>query len=142
MEKVTVQMLIERALEARTYSYSPYSGFQVGAALLARDGQVFTGCNIENAGYTPTNCVERTAFFKAVSEGVRDFAAIAVVAGPADTKGDLLMGAPCGVCLQVMMEFCDPETFQIIIAASPEKYEIFTLKEMLPRGFGPKDLGR
>lgn len=141
MEKTTVQMLIRRALEARTYSYSPYSNFQVGAALLTREGRVFTGCNIENAGYTPTNCGERTAFFKAVSEGERDFEAIAVVAGPADTQGDLAMGAPCGVCLQVMMEFCDPETFHIILAASPERYEIFTLKELLPRGFGPKDLG-
>lgn len=141
MEKATVRRLIERALEARTYSYSPYSHFQVGAALLSQDGRVFTGCNIENAGYTPTNCGERTAFFKAVSEGVRDFTAIAVVAGPEGTVGDLAMGAPCGVCLQVMMEFCDPGSFQIILAASPEKYEIFTLGELLPRGFGPKDLG-
>ncbi len=140
MEKAKIQRLIKDALQARTYSYSPYSKFQVGAALLSKDGRIFTGCNIENAGYTPTNCGERTAFFKAVSEGVREFEAIAVVAGPAGTEGDLPMGAPCGVCRQVMMEFCDPDTFQIILAASPEKYEVFTLEELLPRGFGPKDL--
>lgn len=141
MEKEMVQRLVRDALQARTYSYSPYSRFQVGAALLAKDGRIFTGCNIENAGYTPTNCGERTAFFKAVSEGAKEFDAIAVVAGPADMQGELPMGAPCGVCRQVMMEFCDPKAFQVILAASPEKYEIFTLEELLPRGFGPKDLG-
>ena len=140
MEKDKIQDLIRQALEARKFSYSPYSHYEVGAALLAKDGRVFTGCNIENAGYTPTNCGERTAFFKAVSEGVREFTAIAVVAGPAGTKEELAMGAPCGVCLQVMMEFCDPEEFLVIIGASTEKYEVFPLKELLPRGFGPKDL--
>ena len=129
MQKEKIQELISLALEARKFSYSPYSHFEVGAALLAKNGRVFTGCNIENAGYTPTNCGERTAFFKAVSEGVREFTAIAVVAGPAGTKGDLAMGAPCGVCRQVMM------------AASVEKYEVYTLEQLLPCGFGPKDLG-
>ena len=141
MEKEKIQELIRQALEARKFSYSPYSHFEVGAALLAKDGRVFTGCNIENAGYTPTNCGERTAFFKAVSEGVRDFTAIAVAAGPAGTEGELAMGAPCGVCRQVMMEFCDPKEFLIIIAGSVENYEVYTLEELLPRGFGPKDLG-
>ncbi|MCI8418330.1 MAG: cytidine deaminase [Lachnospiraceae bacterium] len=145
MEKVrlkeeAIQELIRKALEARTYSYSPYSHFEVGAALLSKEGQIFTGCNIENAAYTPTNCGERTAFFKAVSEGVKEFSAIAVVAGPAGDLEELPMGAPCGVCRQVMMEFCDPKSFQVILAASPEKYEVYTLEELLPRGFGPKDL--
>ena len=141
MQTEKIQELISLALEARKFSYSPYSHFEVGAALLAKNGRVFTGCNIENAGYTPTNCGERTAFFKAVSEGVREFTAIAVVAGPAGTKGDLAMGAPCGVCRQVMMEFCDPGEFLVIVAASVEKYEVYTLEQLLPCGFGPKDLG-
>ena len=110
----------------------------VGAALLTGDGTVYQGCNIENAGYTPSNCAERTAFFKAVSEGERSFAAIAIVAGP--ENGDLVLTAPCGVCRQVMMEFCDYETFPIILGTSPKDYKIMTLKEILPLGFGPKNL--
>ena len=110
----------------------------MGAALLAADGTIYTGCNIENAAYTPTNCAERTAFFKAVSEGVRDFRAICIVGG----MNGVLSGytAPCGVCRQVMMEFCDPETFQIILAAADGKYKIHRLKELLPEGFGPDNL--
>lgn len=136
---MTRSELISHALNARKQSYSPYSHFQVGAALLSKDGKLYTGCNIENAGYTPSNCAERTAFFKAVSEGVKDFSAIAVVGGPegADT---LDLCAPCGVCRQVMMEFCDPKTFEIILAKDPEHYEVFTLEQILPMGFGPKDL--
>lgn len=134
-----VKLLIEKALKARTMAYTPYSGFQVGAALLSDDGQIFTGCNIENAGYTPSNCAERTAFFKAVSRGVMDFQAIAVVGGPKDAES-LDLCPPCGVCRQVMVEFCDPEEFQIILARSPEDYRILTLKELLPMGFGPGDL--
>ena len=135
MEK---QELIREAIAARKRSYSPYSHFQVGAALLGRSGKVYTGCNIENAAYTPTNCAERTAFFKAVSEGVRDFRAICIVGG----MNGVLSGytAPCGVCRQVMMEFCDPETFQIILAAADGKYKIYRLKELLPEGFGPDNL--
>lgn len=138
LEKATVENLIGTAIEMLKYSYTPYSDFKVGAALLAKNGTVYTGCNIENAAYTPTNCAERTAFFKAVSEGVKEFDAICIVGG----KRGILNGyaAPCGVCRQVMMEFCDPEEFQIILAIDTEHYEIFTLKELLPRGFGPKNL--
>ena len=136
MEK---QKLVEMALQARHFSYCPYSGFAVGAALLCEDGTVYTGCNIENAAFTPTNCAERTAFFKAVSEGKRSFAAIAVVGGPSDKEPEDFC-APCGVCRQVMMEFCDPETFQIILAVDAKHYDIYTLKEMLPKGFGPSNL--
>ena len=130
--------LISQALSARENAYAPYSGFMVGAALLCKDGTVYTGCNIENAAFTPTNCAERTAFFKAVSEGVRDFRAICIVGG----MNGVLSGytAPCGVCRQVMMEFCDPETFLIILAAADGKYKIYRLKELLPEGFGPDNL--
>ncbi len=130
--------LIEKAIEARTYAYTPYSHFKVGAALLTKSGKMYTGCNIENAGYTPCNCAERTAFFKAVSEGELDFQTIAIVAGP--EGGDLAVTAPCGVCRQVMMEFCDYETFEIVLGTSVDNYKIFTLEEMLPLGFGPKNL--
>lgn len=139
MNREQTEHLIRTAIEQLDFSYTPYSGFKVGAALLCEDGKVYTGCNIENAAYTPTNCAERTAFFKAVSEGVREFQAICIVGG----KDGLLTeyAAPCGVCRQVMMEFCDPETFQIILATGTEQYEIFTLKELLPSGFGPANLG-
>lgn len=138
MEKKQVEQLIETAIDQLAFSYAPYSDFKVGAALLAENGTVYTGCNIENAAFTPTNCAERTAFFKAVSEGVREFKAICVVGG----KDGKITGyaPPCGVCRQVMMEFCNPETFLVILAASKEQYEIFTLKEILPLGFGPADL--
>ena len=135
------QELIRAALEARKRSYSPYSGFQVGAALLARDGRIFTGCNIENAGYSSTICAERTAIFKAVSEGVRNFAAIAIAGGPGEGE-QLQYCAPCGDCRQVMMEYFDPETFQIILGKSQEDYRQYTLKELLPLGFGPENLGK
>ena len=130
--------LIKFATDARNFSYAPYSKFSVGAALLCKNLKIFTGCNIENAAYTPTNCAERTAFFKAVSEGVRDFQAICIVGGKDGVPTEY--AAPCGVCRQVMMEFCDPETFQIILAVSRDKYDIFTLKELLPFGFGPDNL--
>ena len=119
-------------------AYCPYSHFPVGAALECADGTVFTGCNIENAGYTATNCAERTAFFKAVSEGVKDFQAICVVGGKAGVLTEY--AAPCGVCRQVMMEFCNPETFQVILAVDKEHYDVYTLKELLPLGFGPSNL--
>ena len=125
MDKKLAEAMIELAIGQLQYSYTPYSGFKVGAALLTKDGKFYTGCNIENAAFTPTNCAERTAFFKAVSEGEREFRAICIVGG---------------VCRQVMMEFCDPETFQIILATGKEQYEIFTLKELLPQGFGPTNL--
>ena len=131
--------LVRLALEAREKSYSPYSHFKVGAALLTKEGKVFQGCNIENAAYTPSNCAERTAFFKAVSEGEFDFAAIAIVGGPADAQ-ELEFCAPCGVCRQVMMEFCDYNNFEIILGKSPEEYKVMSLAELLPMGFGPADL--
>ena len=132
------QSLIKAALEARENAYAPYSDFCVGAALLTKEGRVYKGCNIENASYTPTNCAERTAFFKAVSEGERTFAAIAIVGG---ARGKVTgYAAPCGVCRQVMMEFCDPKTFRILVAVSEEEYGEHTLEEMLPMGFGPVNL--
>ncbi len=135
---MTDRELIQYAIEARKQAYTPYSHFQVGAALLADDGAVYSGCNVENAAYTPTNCAERTAFFKAVSEGKRKFIAIAIVAAP---EGEpLRKTAPCGVCRQVMMEFCDPDTFRIISATSPEDYEAYTLAQLMPMGFGPANL--
>lgn len=130
--------LIRLALEAREMSYAPYSKYMVGAALLTKDGKVYKGCNIENAGYTPTNCAERTAFFKAVSEGERAFAAIAIVGGRAGAPDSYAY--PCGVCRQVMMEFCNPKEFRIITAVSEDDYMEKTLEEMLPNGFGPSNL--
>lgn len=138
MDKNLTQMLIEKAMEQLQFSYTPYSNFKVGAALLAKNGTIYGGCNIENASYTPTNCAERTAFFKAVSEGVREFDAICIVGGKDGVLTEY--AAPCGVCRQAMMEFCNPNTFQIILATSKEQYEIFTLKELLPLGFGPNNL--
>jgi len=130
--------LFEQAVKASENAYAPYSKFKVGAALLCKDGTVYTGCNVENAAYSPTNCAERTAFFKAVSEGERSFCAIAVVGSP---KGALTQYAwPCGVCRQVMFEFCDPESFNVITAVSEEIYEERLLKELLPLGFGPDNV--
>ena len=138
MEQALVEKLIETAIAQLKYSYAPYSHFKVGAALLTAEGKIYTGCNIENAAYTPTNCAERTASFKAVSEGERSFQAICIVGG----KDGVLTGyaAPCGVCRQVMMEFCDPDGFQIVLAVSREQYDIFTLRQLLPQGFGPDNL--
>ena len=138
IEQVMVEKLIDTAIEQLKFSYTPYSNFKVGAALLAKNGEIFTGCNIENASYTPTNCAERTAFFKAVSEGVREFRAICIVGGKDGKLTEYT--APCGVCRQVMMEFCDPKTFQIILAVDKERYEIYTLEELMPLGFGPLNL--
>ena len=138
MDKKTIEKLIDTALAQLDFSYAPYSGFNVGAALLAKNQAVYTGCNIENAAYTPTNCAERTAFFKAVSEGVRDFEAICIVGG----KNQKATGytAPCGVCRQVMIEFCNPKTIKIILAIDRENYRVYTLEDMLPQGFGPANL--
>ena len=138
MEQVMIEKLIDTAIEQLKFSYTPYSNFKVGASLLAKNGEIFTGCNIENASYTPTNCAERTAFFKAVSEGVREFRAICIVGGKDGKLTEYT--APCGVCRQVMMEFCDPKTFQIILAVDKERYEIYTLEELMPLGFGPLNL--
>lgn len=130
--KISYGELMKCAMEARKNSYSPYSGFKVGAALLCRDGKIYTGCNIENAAYTPTNCAERTAFFKAVSEGQREFLAIAVAGG----REELEPCYPCGVCRQVMAEFCDVEQFEIVCGTSESDLEVFRLKELLPKNFG------
>ena len=138
MEQVMVEKLIDTAIEQLKFSYTPYSNFKVGAALLTKSGKIYTGCNIENASYTPTNCAERTAFFKAVSEGVRDFQAICIVGGKDGKLTEYT--APCGVCRQVMMEFCNPKTLQIILAVDKERYEIYTLEELMPLGFGPLNL--
>lgn len=138
MNNQIIENLIQVALEQRKFSYSPYSNFKVGAALLSKNGDIFGGCNIENAAYSPGNCAERTAFFKAVSVGVKEFDAICVVGG----KDDILQeyAAPCGVCRQVMMEFCNPEEFKIILATDTAHYDVYTLKELLPLGFGPSNL--
>lgn len=135
---INVQELVKKALDMRKMSYTPYSHFNVGAALLSKDGIVFTGCNIENAAFTPSNCAERTAFFKAVSEGVRDFSAIAIAGGPQGAD-KLDYCTPCGVCRQVMSEFCQDD-FQIIMVKSETEYKIVTLPEILPDRFGPKNL--
>ena len=138
LEKKEIQKLIRAALEQRKNAYAPYSFFRVGAALLTESGEVYTGCNIENAAYTPTNCAERTAFFKAVSEGVRTFKAICIAGG---MNGELTdYTAPCGVRRQVMMEFCSPEEFEIILAKGEDDYKMYKLKDLMPLGFGPGNL--
>lgn len=133
-----ISKLIQEAIEIRNKAYAPYSNFLVGAALLSASSKIYTGCNIENASYTPSNCAERTAFFKAVSEGEKHFKAIAVVGAKRDD--DLDFCPPCGVCRQVMMEFCNPKEFEIIVAKSVDEYKVFTLEEILPMGFGPNNL--
>ncbi len=125
--------LIREALKAREQAYAPYSGFKVGAALVTAGGSVYTGCNIENAAYSPSLCAERCAFAKAVSCGERDFEAIAVVGAPDGEEADKPC-YPCGVCRQVMQEFCDPERFRIIMCEG-EKVIEHRLCELLPAGF-------
>lgn len=138
MEEAVIRKLIKTAVRQLSYSYAPYSHFKVGAALLAENGTIYTGCNIENAAYTPTNCAERTAFFKAVSEGVRTFKAMCIAGG---MNGELTdYTAPCGVCRQVMMEFCSPEEFEIILAKGEDDYKMYKLKDLMPLGFGPGNL--
>ncbi|MCR4690803.1 MAG: cytidine deaminase [Lachnospiraceae bacterium] len=140
MEKGSIIKLIEEALQARKASYSPYSHYAVGAALLTKEGSIIRGCNIENASYGATNCAERTAFFKAVSEGKKEFTAIAITGGPAGDAPDGF-AYPCGICRQVMREFCDPGSFQVIVAKSIDEYESYTLEQLLPKSFGPDHLG-
>ncbi len=134
---MTPQELATRAIEAMAHAYAPYSDYTVGAALLTASGQVYTGCNIENAAYTPTVCAERTALFKAVSEGERDFAMLAVAGGQ---KGKLAGGAPpCGVCRQVLAEFCSPD-FPILVVTGENTWDSYTLSDLLPHSFGPANL--
>ena len=137
------ELLIEKAFEAQKFCYTPYSNFNVGAALLTSDGTIYQGCNIENAAFTPTNCAERTAFFKAISEGQLDFVAIAVVGnkdGIKQGEGDYC--APCAVCRQVMAEFCDLDTFKVIMAKDINDYKEYTLGELLPLAFTGKALDK
>ncbi len=130
--------LIGAAFRAREKAYAPYSRFLVGAALLCTDGMVYTGCNIENASYPAGNCAERTAIFKAVSDGKRDFSAICIVGGR--EEGPVEYCPPCGICRQVCAEFCDAGTFRIILARSETEYREYTLGELLPLGFGAAQL--
>lgn len=132
--------LLNEAKKAGKMAYVPYSKFKVGAALLTKSGKVIHGCNIENAAYTPCNCAERTAFFKAISEGIYDFCKIAVVGGFEDTGFDN-MCTPCGVCRQVMQEFCNPKEFEIIMADGAN-IRSMKLEELLPFGFGPDNLNK
>ncbi len=134
---MTDKDLCRLALEARKNAYAPYSGYRVGAALVTKSGKVYLGCNIENAAYTPTVCAERTAFFKAISEGETEFDAIAVAGG----NGDTVKGAfpPCGVCRQVIAEFCDDD-FRILTVSGEDTFDEYTLKELLPLAFSPKNL--
>ena len=124
--------LLTLAKKARTASYSPYSGFAVGAALLCRDGRVFLGCNVENASFSPTCCAERVAIFKAISEGVRDLEAIAVVGGRGDDSAPMCM--PCGVCRQVLAEFCGAD-FPVILEAEDGTPAVLSLDRLLPHRF-------
>ena len=138
MEKTEIQALIRKAFEGQQFAYTPYSHFRVGAALRAKDGRVYTGCNIENAGYTPTNCAERTALFKAVSEGVREFDAIAIV-GSRQGEVNTLVTGPCGVCRQALYEF-GGDALTVIMAKTEDDYIVTTLGALLPYGFGPANL--
>ena len=131
------KQLIETAVKAREMAYAPYSHYKVGAALLAKSGKIYTGCNVENASFTPTNCAERTSFFKAISEGDREFEMIAIVAGK---DGEELSKncTPCGVCRQVMTEFCDKD-FKIILG-TPDDFKVLTLEEIMPYSFSATEL--
>ena len=131
----TIKQLINEALHARNYAYAPYSQFMVGAALITEDDSVYTGCNVENASYGATNCAERTAIFKAVSEGERLIKAIAIVGGVKD--GDMTYAYPCGVCRQVLREFSNPGDLVIIVAKNQDDYKTYSLEELLPESFGP-----
>ncbi|MBB5218830.1 MULTISPECIES: cytidine deaminase [Treponema] len=136
-KNATYKKLVEEAIKMLNFSYVPYSHFHVGAALLTTEDEIYTGCNIENSAFGPTNCAERTAFFKAISEGKKTFKAIAIVGGPNGIIKDFC--PPCGVCRQVMREFCKDD-FEIILGKSPDNYIVKTLKEILPLSFGSEDL--
>ena len=138
VSRSVVKNLIREALEGMKNAYTPYSNFWVGAALLTASQKVYTGCNIENAAFGSTNCAERTAVFKAISDGEKQFAAIAVVGGKNGMVTDYC--PPCGICRQVIREFVDPKKFLVILAKSEEEYLLFFLEELLPMGFGPEHL--
>ena len=137
--ELPVNEMIRSAIEARKKAYAPYSGYMVGAAVLTNELRIYTGCNIENASYTPSICAERTAISKAVSEGWRRLKAIAIVGSP---KGDTISqyAFPCGVCRQVMREFADPEEFVVITTKSEQDFKLYRLYELLPESFGPDNL--
>ena len=139
IQNLPVAEMIRSAIEARKKAYTPYSGYKVGAAVLTSELRIYTGCNIENASYTPTICAERTAISKAVSEGWRKLKAIAVVGSP---EGDTIsqFAFPCGVCRQVMREFSDPQEFLVITAKSEQDYKVYRLCQLLPESFGPENL--
>ncbi len=139
MTEKDIELLIKTAAEMRKKAYVKYSHYSVGSALMTGNGKIYTGCNIENASFSPTVCAERTAFFKAVSEGERKFTAIAIVAGQTGRKSSEYP-SPCGVCRQVMMEFCKPDKFIVILAKNEKDYLVYTLSELLPLGFGPANL--
>ena len=130
--------LVKAALDMRNYSYTPYSHFAVGAALLTKTGKIYTGCNVENAAYSPSICAERVAIFKAVSEGETEFEAIAIAGGKKGEAPDTYC-PPCGVCRQVIREFCQPD-FRILLPKSVDDVKEYTLKELLPEGFGPENV--
>lgn len=132
MEKILIEKLIKKAIEMLNFSYAPYSNFHVGAALLTSEGEIYKGCNIENAAYGPSNCAERTAIFKAVSEGKKEFEAIAIVGGKNGKIENFC--PPCGVCRQVLAEFCKKD-FEIVLAKSTNEYKIMTLEQLLPESF-------
>ena len=128
--------LVLAALEARKNAYAPYSKFTVGAAVQTQSGRIYTGCNIESASYSPTICAERTAIFKAVSEGYKNFRSIAIVGGKMDEDSGIC--PPCGVCLQVFLEFCDPDTFEVLLSQEDFHTRSYLLSELIPEGFRPE----
>ena len=142
MDRILKGELITAAIQARKNAYAPYSGYYVGAALLCDDGEIVTGCNVENASYGATNCAERTAVFKAVSEGERSFKAIAIAGGKHSENEDEMLdyAYPCGVCRQVLREFCVPNEMVVIVCRSENDYKEMTLEELLPNSFGPENL--
>lgn len=133
-----IKDMIAKAKWARDFAYTPYSNFKVGAALLTAEDEIITGCNIENAAYSPGNCAERTAVFKAISQGIKDFKGITIVAGK--DGGELEYTSPCGMCRQVLREFVSPEEFIVVMAKSESDYKIMTLEELFPMSFGPDNL--
>ena len=140
---MTEKELIKEAYLAQELSYAPYSNFNVGAALLTKGGKVYRGCNIENVAFSPTNCAERTAFFKAISEGEKEFIMIAIVGNHKEEKEEEKnLCSPCGVCRQVMVEFCNPKEFKIILAKSENQYKIYKLEELLPLSFVPGTMNK
>ena len=134
-----IKELIEASIEARKSSYSPYSGYSVGAALLCKDGSIITGANIENASYGGTVCAERVAVFKAVNSGIKEFEAIAITGGNHNEEA-ADYAYPCGICRQVLREFTNPSIFKVFVAKNPDEYEEYTLEDLLPKSFGPENL--